>query len=205
MAKTKDMLSMTVREFLDAAAAKTPTPGGGSVAAVVAALAAALGEMALNFTSGKKKYAEHQELYDRIGPRLTRARHMFKALAGDDAAAYEFFRETTAMADSPEKTERMSLALAAAIDVPRELTKVAIAVLEDLKELSGKCNRYLLSDLLAAAALSAVAVRLSDYNVRINARQLPASEGDDLRSSSADDLARAERLRDKIESTAGLD
>lgn len=205
MDKSDEMLSMTVRDFLASAAAKTPTPGGGSVAAVTGALAAALGEMALNFTSGKKKYAEHQDIYDRIAPRLTRARRMFEDLAGDDAAAYEFFRETTAMEDSPEKTERMSLAVAAAIDVPRELTKVAMAVLSDLKELSDKCNRYLLSDLLASAALAAVAVRLSDYNVRINARQLPAAEADDVRASSAEDLAHAERLRDDIESTAGLD
>lgn len=206
MEKSDDMLSMTVREFLSASADKTATPGGGSVAAVTAALAAALGRMALAFTSGKKKYADHQPLYDRLAPRLERAMRMCEDLATDDAAAYEFFREVSAMDDSPEKTERMTLAVAAAIDVPRQLTKVALAVLADLRELSDKCNRYLLSDLLAAAALSAAAVRLSDYNVRINARQLSdAAEADDLRASSADDLRRAEAIRDEIESAADID
>lgn len=205
MYKSDKMLSMTVRDFLAAVADKTPTPGGGSVAAVTAALAAALGQMALSFTSGKKKYADHQDTYDRIGPRLERARQMFEQLATDDAAAYEFFRETAAMDDSPEKTEQMSLALAAAINVPRELTKVALAVLADIRELSDKCNRYLISDLLAAAALAATAVRLSDYNVRINARQLEAPEADDLRASSADDLRRAEQLRDEIDSSVAIE
>jgi formiminotetrahydrofolate cyclodeaminase len=206
MSERDDMLSMSLRDFLSSAADKTATPGGGSVAAVTAALGAALGEMALAFTSGKRKYAEHQPLYDRLAPRLQRARHMFEQLAADDAAAYEFFRETAAMDDSPQKAERMALAVAAAIDVPRELTKVALAVLADLRELADKCNRYLLSDLLAAAALSAAAVRLSDYNVRINARQLDdAGQADDLRASSRDDLRTAETLRDEIESAAAVE
>ena len=35
----------TIEKFLDAAAAKQPTPGGGSVSALAGALAAAMGEM----------------------------------------------------------------------------------------------------------------------------------------------------------------
>ena len=74
MAKeSKDLLEMSVREFAQAVAAKTPTPGGGSVAGVVAAMATALGEMSLVFTSGKKKYAKHQDYYDRLAPRLAKA------------------------------------------------------------------------------------------------------------------------------------
>ena len=64
---SQDILSIPVREFLAATAAKQPTPGGGSVAGVVAGLGVALGEMALNFTKGKKKYAEHEAFYDRLG------------------------------------------------------------------------------------------------------------------------------------------
>ena len=43
--------------YLEQVAAGTPTPGGGSVAAVVGALAAALGEMVANLTLGRPKYA----------------------------------------------------------------------------------------------------------------------------------------------------
>ena len=43
--------------YLDEVAAGTPVPGGGSVTAVVGALAAALGEMVANLTLGREKYA----------------------------------------------------------------------------------------------------------------------------------------------------
>ena len=42
-ASRQDMLALSVREFVAAAAAKTPTPGGGSVAGVVGALVAVPG------------------------------------------------------------------------------------------------------------------------------------------------------------------
>ena len=45
--------TLTVEEFSDMLAAKTPAPGGGAVAAVTAAHAAALGAMVLEFTIGK--------------------------------------------------------------------------------------------------------------------------------------------------------
>jgi len=50
------MLSeLTIKEFLEKIASEFPTPGGGSVAALSAALAASLTEMVANLTIGKKK------------------------------------------------------------------------------------------------------------------------------------------------------
>ena len=51
----------TIGAFLDAAAAKQPTPGGGSVTALVGALAASMGEMVVNYTVDKKAYVAHRE------------------------------------------------------------------------------------------------------------------------------------------------
>jgi formiminotetrahydrofolate cyclodeaminase len=51
----------TLNEYLEAAASKSHTPGGGSVSAVVGANAASMVSMVANLTIGKKKYAEVQE------------------------------------------------------------------------------------------------------------------------------------------------
>jgi len=45
---------MTMNAYLDAAASRSPTPGGGSVSAVVGANAAAMVRMVANLTLGKK-------------------------------------------------------------------------------------------------------------------------------------------------------
>ncbi|MDY6913906.1 MAG: cyclodeaminase/cyclohydrolase family protein [Planctomycetota bacterium] len=195
-----NLLNMSVTDFIAATASKTPTPGGGSVAGVVGALGVALGEMALNFTRGKKKFAEHEELYAHLGDRLERARRMFQDLVADDVAAYKLYQATMRQEDSPEKDQAVQLATAAAIDVPREATKLALAVLADLLELSARCNPYLITDLLAAAVLAAAAAKLSDFNVRINIPQVDDKKAaEEIRKSSADDLAKATELLETIE------
>jgi len=199
----QDMLSLSVRDFTAAAAAKTPTPGGGSVAGVVGALGTALGEMALNFTIGKKKYAEHAEVHQRLAARLEKTRQMFQDLVADDIAAYQLYQATTRQDDGPDKTEAMELATAAAIDVPREAQKIALSLLRDLKELAPTSNPWLITDLLASATLAVATVRLSDYNVRINVPNLAdQAAAADVKQTSADDLAKAQALLDEIEAGA---
>jgi len=196
----KDYLAEPVRDFIAATAARTPTPGGGSVAGVVGALAAALGEMSLNYTRGKKKFAAHEEHYAQVAPRLARARGMFEDLVADDVAAYELYCKATAMPDGDEKDAAVQVALAASIDVPREAAKLALALLGDLQGLADKCSRWLVSDLLAAAALAVATVRLCDYNVRINTPALDdAGQAAELRESSADDVKHAVRVHGQME------
>jgi len=195
-----DLLAMTVRQFVEASASKAPTPGGGSVAGVVGALGVALGEMALNFSIGKKKFAEYADAHQHLLSRFGRAREMFQQLVSDDVAAFTTYQEASRLADGPEKDEAMDIATAAAINVPREAAKLALVVLNDLAELAGMCNRYLISDLVAAGALCEAVSRLCDYNVRINlsnVRDRDAAE--QLRATSAADLAGAVACRQHIE------
>jgi len=196
-------LALSVTEFAAATADKTPTPGGGSVAGVVGALAVALGEMTLNFSKGKKRLAEHEEYYGHLSGRLGRARRMFQDLVCDDMAAYRLYQQSNRMEDGPEKDEAVQLATAAAINVPREATKLSLALLGDMKELSGRCNTWLITDLLASAALAVATVTLCDYNVRINIPSLTdKSAGEQIRQSSANDVARAKQMHAKIEAAA---
>ncbi len=202
-AAKSDVLAKSVREFIEATAAKTPTPGGGSVAGVVGGLAVALGEMALNFTRGKKKYAEHEEYYAHLGRRMEKARQMFDSLVADDIQAYGLYREASAMEAGDEKDKAMQLALAASTDVPRQTTKLALAVLGDLAAFVDKCNPYLISDLTAAATLAAAVTRLSDYNVAINTPWLDDKDAaNDIRQASLTDLDKADAMRQQIEQAA---
>ena len=53
--------SMTIQEFLDVLSSKEPVPGGGGASALAGALGNALGQMVVNLTVGKKKYAEVED------------------------------------------------------------------------------------------------------------------------------------------------
>lgn len=199
----KEIFQMTVGEFISALGAKTPTPGGGSAAGLVGALAVALGEMSVHFTQGKKKFAQHETFYTHLEHRLAAAGAMFRELIADDMAAFEYLQEASAAPEVPEKTAAVQLAVSAAINVPREMAKFSLAVMQDLASLIDKCNPWLISDLAAGAALAAAVVRLSHYNVLVNTPQLEdlAAAGE-MRSASAADLARAGKLLKGIESAA---
>ena len=70
-------------------AASTPTPGGGSVAALVGALAAALAQMAAGLTVGRKKYADVGEQAGRILDEAEAIRRELVAAIEEDAASFE--------------------------------------------------------------------------------------------------------------------
>jgi len=201
--ENENLLEMSVARFIEATAAKTPTPGGGSVAGVVGALGSALARMALNFTRGKKKYAEHEELHAHLARRLETASAMFQGLVADDVAAYRLYQAAMKQDESPAKKQAVQLATAAAIDVPREVTKLALAVLDDLKALRPVCNPYLITDLLAAGVLAVAAAKLSDYNVRINVPYVEDKQAAaEIKQSSADDLKKADAKLKELEQAA---
>ena len=67
------MENRTVDVFLTELASGAPTPGGGGASAVCGAIAAALGSMVGNLTSGKKKYAENNKVSCNCRPQTCRA------------------------------------------------------------------------------------------------------------------------------------
>src|SRR5215212_6804927 len=100
--------SNTISDFLAATAAKQPAPGGGSVAALVGALAAAIGEMSLNYSVGRKSnIPETEGILRQSLLELTRARALMLQLMIEDQAAYDMLTAARKMPDSPEKTSQV--------------------------------------------------------------------------------------------------
>ena len=61
MSGGKGMLNKSCNAFIDELGSTAPVPGGGSTAALIGAVGAALGAMAGRLTTGKKSAAEHEE------------------------------------------------------------------------------------------------------------------------------------------------
>src|SRR5256885_8090360 len=88
-----DILQIPVKDFVAATAAKQPTPGGGSVAALCGALAANLATMALNYTVGKKAYAAHDAELKAAIAQFQTASTLLQELITEDIAAYQALSE----------------------------------------------------------------------------------------------------------------
>jgi formiminotetrahydrofolate cyclodeaminase len=167
----------TIAAFLDAAAAKQPTPGGGSVTALVGALAAAMGEMVVNYTVDKKAYVAHREELTTAREELGRARSLLLSLMVEDQAAYTELTEARKLAEnSTERGQRLPAALLASIRTPQAIAATAAAILGLCDRLVDISNHYLLSDLAVSADLAMATVRCAVYNVRVNLPELQSAE-----------------------------
>lgn len=169
--------SKTVGEFLAATAAKQPTPGGGSVSALVAALATALGEMVVNYSIGKKGLEAYIDELKPALAELTRAREVLVQLMVEDQLAYDALSAARKLPkDSPERAAKMPAAVLACVRVPEAIAATGVAVLERCDRLVSFVNFYLLSDLAVCADLTMAAIRCATYSVRANLSILEDAE-----------------------------
>lgn len=186
MSADKDYLSLPLQTFLADLAAKQPTPGGGSVAAMVGAVAACQARMVLEYTVGKDKFAEHEARLRELLAELERAEAMFSQLMTEDMAAYERW----ASARKTDDTDERQHAIATATAVPMEIVVLAAAVAARLDEIKAAVNPYLLSDLQVAATLLDASAQSAAANARVNIAELA-------------DKKEAERLRDQLDMLVG--
>ncbi len=195
MSASKDYVSLPLRDLLEDIGARTPTPGGGSVAALVGALGAALARMTIHFTVGKPKYAEHAEHLNQLLGEMTRAGEMFMQLMQEDMAAYERFSAAKKAGD-PEEQQR---AIATAVAVPMEIVVLGGAVVARIDECKDCVNSYLFSDFQVGAILAGAAAESAATNVRINLKEMTDRREADRLSAQLDTLLeRARRHRDSI-------
>ncbi len=165
------------REFLSLVAAGTPAPGGGSVAALAGALAAALGRMVANLTLGRKRYAEVAQEMRELEGSLARLQEELLELVVQDAGAYERILETRRLPkETPEEAEAWAQALEEATReaarVPLATAERAVKVLEFLTHIATAGNENALTDAAVAAAMARAAVQGAAQNVRVNAADL---------------------------------
>jgi formiminotetrahydrofolate cyclodeaminase len=162
-----------ITEYLEKAAAGTAVPGGGSVAALNAALAAGLTEMVANLTIGKKGYeAVHGEM-QALAVKASELRSKLTAAIDRDADAYT---EVMAAYKLPKSTDeevelrkqKIQNAIKHAALVPLEVARDALAVIELAGSAIRKGNKNAASDGAVAAMNARTAALAAICNVNIN-------------------------------------
>ena len=157
---------MKLSDFLEKIAAKTPTPGGGSVSAAVGAMGASLGVMTARYS----EFSEAETALDEI-------KNEFLTLVDADAEAYGQVNSAMSLPKDSDDTKRrrkeaLQIALGEASEVPLKGMLLANRGLKSLAELAPKCNKHLTSDLSAASTFLESALLGCGENVRVNAISL---------------------------------
>ncbi|MCK9594469.1 MAG: cyclodeaminase/cyclohydrolase family protein [Candidatus Omnitrophica bacterium] len=143
-----------LKKYLDDLAGKLPAPGGGSAAAMSAALGSALISMVLNFTVGKPKYAEYESQLKKCLDKSEKLRLEFLHLVDLDVTAYS------------SKDLRKSM------DVPLMVCRLCFEAIDICPLILGKSNQNLISDVAVAAVLLESAFFSAYVNVDINLKYL---------------------------------
>ena len=167
----ESFLEQRLAAFLDAVAAKASTPGGGGVAAITIALAAALAGMTARFS--EKKLGDAAK---RLAAQADELRTEVAALAQADADAYGAFVEARRRPDDdPGRAEALTEAEARAAEVPLRIAELGAAVSELAEELAERGNPNLAGDAYTSAVVAQAGTRAAANLVLIN---LGGNDGD---------------------------
>lgn len=166
-----------IEQFLEALASQSATPGGGSAAAIIGAMGAALVSMVCNLTIGKKKYAEVEgEMKDVLAKADTLRKQLIGMIEDDVKAfdavmgAYGMPKETDA--EKAKRDSAIQAALKQATDVPMACARAARQVIDIAATASDKGNLNVISDAGVGVLAGYAALRSAALNVFTNARMI---------------------------------
>ena len=163
----------SIQVFLDELASKSSTPGGGSAAAIMGAMGAALVSMVANLTIGKKNYesveGDMKAVLDNSESLRTRLTDMIKAdvdVFDKVMGAYALPKDTDDQ--KTKRSEMIQAALKEATDVPLACARLCADVIELSRPVAEKGNTNVISDAGVAVLAAYAALRSAALNVYIN-------------------------------------
>lgn len=167
--------------FIDALATSEPTPGGGSAAAMAAAIAAGLLSMVCNLTVGQEKYAGVEAEVAAILAESESIRRQLVDLAEQDMAAYGSFVEAQRMPrggaeERKARTACMQAALRDCAGVPLEIARLSRRLLDLSPLVAEKGNPSAVTDVGVAAVLAEACMCGAGLQVKVNLGWLKDAE-----------------------------
>lgn len=168
--------------YIDAVGGGDPFPGGGSVAAIAGALAAALARMVATLTLGRARYDDAQEEMRAIAAECETLVRQLMELAERDAEAFARVTDARKLpselaGDAEQRELAVEAALFAAARVPLEVAQLSARVMTLTDAVARRGNTNALTDAGVAALMANAACGAAAYNVRINVKALGEREG----------------------------
>jgi glutamate formiminotransferase/formiminotetrahydrofolate cyclodeaminase len=171
LAPERPLASMTVQEFVDETSRDSPAPGGGSVAALAGAMAAALAAMVANLPHPKGAFAEVRDQLEAVAIRAQELKQQLLDAIDEDTWSFQALM-AAGRESGPEAADRMREATLGAARVPLVVAESCAEIVE----LCGRARELGLdasaSDAGVGAGMAAAAVVAAAMNVRINLQDL---------------------------------
>ena len=162
-----------IEQFLEELASKAPTPGGGSAAAIMGSMGAALVSMVCNLTLGKKNYAAVEEEINAVLLRSEALRLELTDMIRADVEVFGLVMQAYGMpkateADQQVRSLAIQAALQAATDVPLACAQASAEVIALSRVVAEKGNKNVVSDAGVAVLAGYAALKSAALNVYVN-------------------------------------
>lgn len=175
--RTAPLVGMNLRQFADTTASESPAPGGGSIAAYVAALAAGLGTMVANLSSHKRGWDDRWEVFSDWAEQGQQLKDALLRKVDEDTAAFNKIMDAFKLpntSDSEKQARKAAIQQATkyATEVPFEVLSLAFETFKLLKAMVVEGNPNSITDAGVGVLCARTAVQGAYLNVKINATSL---------------------------------
>ena len=189
----KALVKMTVKGFAEETSRESPAPGGGSVAAYMGALGAALGTMVANLSSHKPGWDDRWEEFSRWADKGQALSSELLVLVDEDTRAFNKIMEAFGLPkktdeDKRLRSEAIQAATLFATQVPLQTMQAAFGAFELCQAMAEFGNPNSVSDAGVGALATRAAVLGAGLNVKINAASLKDRETADKMIAEAEQL-----------------
>jgi len=167
------LADLSIKEFLAKTASNSPVPGGGSIAALSAAIAASISEMVAHLTIGKKGYEALEEEMQEIAKDAFQYRERLIRYIDKDSDAYNgvmaaFKLPKTTEQERNNREGAIQEALINATLVPLDVARDAFKIIELAGKVVKQGNKNAVTDAAVAVMMARTAALSALYNVKIN-------------------------------------
>lgn len=190
------LVSMTLTEFADETASESPAPGGGSIAAYMGAMGAALGTMVANLSSHKRGWDERWEEFSGWAEKGQKYQSDLIRLVDEDTKAFNVIMSAFSLPkgndeEKAARTKAIQDATKYATEIPFRVMEACFNCMEVAKAMAEIGNPNSVSDAGVGALAARSGVMGAYLNVKINAAGLTD------KSFAADIVARGKVIQEK--------
>ena len=171
------MESLNIKEFIKQTCSNSPTPGGGSVAALLASLSTSLAAMSANLTINKKGYESVQDEMINLAKLFENKADLYLDYINQDIYAFnEVMSSYKLKKDTLEEKEYRSKVIQEklynAMQVPFSLALDIYAILDDIRWCYYNSNKNIQSDALMAMIMARGTILSCVCNVGMNLKSI---------------------------------
>lgn len=176
-AQSKPLLAMTLPAFASETASESPAPGGGSIAAYVGSLGAALGTMVANLSANKRGWEEYLPHFSAQAEQGQALMARLLAKVDEDTEAFNGIMQAFRLpkGSQEEKQARQAAIQTAtkhAVEVPFEVMNIAFDTLDLLEDMARQGNPNSISDIGVGTSCIHTAIYGAYLNVLINLKDI---------------------------------